>query len=264
MYPARLRPWFAALVLTLAGASQAEVITIRADPWLPYNGVGLRKPDGYMIDLAKRIAQINGHTVNYNNMPWDDAIAAVRKGEYDCVVGAAKDDAEDFAFPAESWGKSSNAFWGMAETTWRFTGIDSLESIRLLALEGYSYSETLDAYIAAHSTDGKVMMINPIRRAANTAVSNLVARKAEVFVEDINVMQQTLRGMQMQDRVINLGALDELTDVYVACTPAKPRGAEYVQMFSDGIKALRKSGELQKILDTYGLQDWFQPASPKR
>lgn len=259
MHPARSCSWVAALFLCLAAASQAEVITIRADPWLPYNGVGQRKPDGYMIDLAKRIAQINGHTVNYNNMPWDDAIEAVRKGEYDCVVGAAKDDAEDFAFPAESWGKSNNAFWGMAETTWRFTGIDSLESIRLLALEGYSYSETLDPYIEAHASDGKVMVINPIRRAANAAVSNLVARKADVFVEDVNVMQQTLRGMQMQDRVINLGALDELTDVYIACTPAKPRGAQYAQMFSEGLKALRNSGELQKILDAYGLQDWAQP-----
>lgn len=256
MHPAHLRPLFAALVLTVAGLSQAEVISIRADPWLPYNGVGRQKPDGYMIDLAKRIAQTNGHTVDYNNMPWDDAIAAVRKGEYDCVVGAAKDDAEDFAFPAESWGKSNNAFWGMAETTWRFTGIDSLERIRLIALEGYSYSESLDPYIEAHANDGKVMVINPIRRAANTAVSNLVARKAEVFVEDINVMQQTLRGMQMEDRVINLGALDELTDVYIACTPSKPRGAEYAKMFSDGIKTLRKSGELQKILDNYGLVDW--------
>lgn len=259
MHSACSRRFFVALAVCFAGACQAEVITIRADPWLPYNGVGLRKPDGYMIDLAKRIAQINGHTVNYNNMPWDDAIAAVRKGEYDCVVGAAKDDAEDFAFPAEAWGKSSNAFWGMAETTWRFTGIDSLESIRLLALEGYSYFEALDPYIEAHASDGKVMLINPIRRAANSAVSNLVARKADVFVEDINVMQLTLRGMQMEDRVINLGQLGELTDVYIACTPAKPRGAEYAQMFSEGIKALRKSGELQKILDAYGLQDWATP-----
>ena len=253
---------FAVCVLFLAGASSAEVISIRADPWLPYNGVGQRKPDGYMIDLAKRIAQTHGHSVNYNNMPWDDAIAAVRKGEYDCVVGAAKDDAPDFAFPSESWGKSSNAFWGIAESSWRFTGLDSLQDIRLLVLEGYSYSESLDAYIEEHANDGKVVTINPIRRAANTAISNLVARKAEVFVEDVNVMQQTLRGMQMEDRVINLGALDELTDVYIACTPAKPRGAEFAQMFSEGIKALRKSGELQKILDGYGLSDWQESASP--
>lgn len=244
------------VTLYIAPSSWAESISIRADPWLPYNGLGNKAPGGYMIDVAEKIARASGHTINYANMPWDDALAAVRKGEYDCVVGAARDDADDFMFPDASWGKSQNAFFGMAESPWRFTGLESLDAVRLAVIESYSYSDDLDAYIEAHRTDGKIVTITGIRRATMSAVSQLVSRKADAFVEDVNVMQQTLNTMQMTDRVVNKGTLDELTDIYVACTPAKPRGKEYAKMFSDGIVNLRASGELQTILDAYGLKDW--------
>lgn len=244
------------VLLLLVGAVSADTITIRADPWLPYNGIGNRPPAGYMIEFATRIAQANGHTIQYSNMPWDDAMVAVRKGEFDCVVGAAKDDAEDFEFPTVSWGKSSNTFWAMDGTTWRYTGMGSLDQVKLIVIDGYSYSEALDAYIEQHADDGKVLVVKPIRRAAMTAISNLVARKADAVVEDVNVMRQTLKDMAMEGRVIQIGELDEMNDVYIACTPAKPRGKQYAQMFSTGLEKLRSSGELQKILDNYGLTDW--------
>ncbi len=256
MHAFPLRAPFALCLLLFAGVVGAEKISIRADPWLPYNGVGSKAPAGYMIDAARLIARANGHTIEYLNLPWDDALVAVRRGDYDCVVGAAIDDADDFMFPQVSWGKSQNAFWGMAETSWRYTDISSLESVRLAVIVDYTYSDELDAYIAAHADDGKIVVIKGARRATMSAVSNLVARKADVFVEDLNVMQQTLAAMGMTDRVINLGTLDDLTDVYIACTPAHPRGKQYAQMFSDGLVKLRASGELQKILDSYGLKDW--------
>jgi polar amino acid transport system substrate-binding protein len=259
-----LRCLLAVAGLSIAAVSWADSITIRADPWLPYNGLGNKAPAGYMIDLAEKIARSNGHTIGYANMPWDDALAEVRKGTYDCVVGAARDDADDFMFPDASWGKSQNAFFGIAENPWRFNGMESLDSIRLAVIESYSYSDELDAYIEAHKTDGKVVTITGIRRATMSAVSQLVSRKADAFVEDVNVMQQTLNTMQMTDRMVNKGTLDELTDVYIACTPANPRGKQYAAMFSDGIVKLRTSGELKTILDAYGLKDWEGPDSIER
>ena len=47
----------ASLVLLFASAAVgADTISIRADEWLPYNGPGTKKPPGYMIELAEKIA----------------------------------------------------------------------------------------------------------------------------------------------------------------------------------------------------------------
>jgi polar amino acid transport system substrate-binding protein len=48
----------------------------------------------------------------------------------------------------------------------------------------------------------------------------------------------------------------EPEELYIACTPADPRGKRYADMFSVGIANLRKSGELATILDKYNLSDW--------
>lgn len=252
----KLRCLLAALAFCSTQTVHAEQITIRADPWLPYNGVAGKPPAGYMIDAAEQIAKANGHTIQYANMPWDDALAAVRAGQHDCVVGAAHDDAEGFAFPTLSWGRSQNAFFAMTGNPWRYAGVASLAGVRLAMIEGYSYSDELDAYIEAHANDGKVIVINGIRRATINAVSQMAAGKADVFVEDVNVMRQTLDEMAMTERVENHGNLDELTDVFIACTPARPQGAVYATMFSEGLARLRASGELAKILARYGLKDW--------
>lgn len=240
-------------------ATQAESISIRADEWLPYNGPATLKPPGYMIELAQKIAAANGHTISYATMPWDDAVAAVRRGAHDCVVGALKSDAEGFAFPAASWGTSQNAFYTLDDSKWHFAGIASLESVRLAVIEGYSYSDELDAYIEKNKADpNRIVMVSSAGRAQMNVVSRLISKKADVMVEDINVARQTIGKLNLNGRVVMADLTSEPDDLFIACTPADPRGKQYAQMFSDGIVKLRKSGELATILAKYNLSDWVE------
>jgi polar amino acid transport system substrate-binding protein len=248
-----------AACLAFSASAWAYDITIRADSRMPYRGPQNGQSAGYMIDLARKIALASGHTVNYANMPMRDALFAVRKGEFDCVVGVTREDAADFIFSDLSWGKSQNAFYAMTETSWRYNGLQSLESVRLAVVDGYSYSPELDAYIAAHRRDGSVVVVNNIRRPAISAVSQVATKKADVFVEDFMLMRQTLHTMQMTDRVVKVGVLDTPSDLYLACTPANWRGKEFAKVFSEGLAKLRDSGELQPILDQYAIKDWEGP-----
>jgi polar amino acid transport system substrate-binding protein len=248
----------ASLVLVFASAAVgADTISIRADEWLPYNGPGTKKPPGYMIELAEKIALANGHTISYATMPWDDAVAAVRRGAHDCVVGALKADAEGFAFPNEAWGMSQSAFYTLDDTKWRYNGIDSLANMRLAVIEGYSYSEEVDAYVEKFKADpARIVVISSAGRAQMNAVSRLISKKADVMVEDINVAKLTIGKLNLVGRVVMADVATEPEELYIACTPADPRGKRYADMFSVGIANLRKSGELATILDKYNLSDW--------
>jgi polar amino acid transport system substrate-binding protein len=57
-------------------------------------------------------------------------------------------------------------------------------------------------------------------------------------------------------RVISLGETGEPEEVYIACTPADPRGRAYADLFGKGTAQLRASGKLAEILKNYNLQDW--------
>ena len=246
---------FCGLLATLS--AQADAIRIRADEWLPYNGTTARKPPGYMIEIADAIAKANGHTVDYANLPWDDAVAAVRKGQFDCVVGALKSDAEGFQFPAEAWGKSQNVFYARKESPWKYSGPDSLATVKLVVIDGYSYGDEVDAYVEANKADAaKIKVVTSTGRARVHAFMHLVTNRADVFVEDVNVGDQTIASLQIGESIGRIGAVAEPDALYVACTPADPRGATYATLFSEGTRKLRESGELAKILAKYGVVDW--------
>ena len=81
---------------------QAEEITIVADEWCPFNCEPNSKAPGFMIEIATEIFSKAGHSVNYSTMDWDEALTAVRKGEFKAIVGAANEDAPDSIFVAFS------------------------------------------------------------------------------------------------------------------------------------------------------------------
>lgn len=248
---------FAALVVCSWSAA-ADTITIRADEWLPYNGGTRLNPPGYMIEMAQAIAKDNGHEIDYRNMAWDDALAAARAGRIDCVVGAYISDAEGFAFPKASWGKSGNDFWVLADSKWRYEGVDSLASVRLAIAEGYSYGDEIDAWIKANRADPERIVVVPvIGRASARMIARLVGRQADVMVEDANVLAYALEQAKMeQGRIVSAGNSGAPEDVYIACTPAHPRGRQWADMFDAGTQSLRSSGRLKEILARYNLADW--------
>lgn len=235
----------------------ADTITIRADEWLPYNGPVSRKPPGYMIEMADAIAAKNGHTIEYKTMPWDDAVESSRKGDIDCVVGALKTDAEGFMFPEESWGSSLNGLFSLVDLNYEYTGIESFAKVRIAVIAGYSYNDEIDAYVEANKADpSKVVVVNSTGRALMNAVSRLVSNKADVIIEDVNVAASTFKKMTMDDRMKSVGVIGEPEPLYIACTPANPRGKQFADMFSAGTVELRSSGQLAEILEKYGLEDW--------
>lgn len=238
----------------VASIAQADTITIRSDSWYPYNGKPGGKPEGYMIEAARAIAKLNGHSIDYRLLDWDASIAQVTSGNVDCLVGATKDDAPKLAFPAQSWGKSNNVMFVLAENPWSFKGIASLKGQKLVVISGYAYGDTLDAHIKAAPKDSVLSIANN-RNSLTLAIQQLVTKKGTVLVEDSNVAFAKFAQLEMIGRFRVAGQVDEASDVYIACTPSA-KGRKYVAMFNAGLVALRKSGELKKILTRHGLQDW--------
>lgn len=244
-----------ATVFLLSTLSHANTVTIRADEWYPINGVPGAKNPGYMIELAQVILAKHGHTVEYRSMPWERSLKEVRRGSFDCVVGAYKEDAPDFIFPDNAWGSIESTFYVKNETAWRYTNMDSLKNIVIGAIGGYAYSEEFDEYIKQNKGKGKVQVINA-NNALEQNIKKLLKGRIDVVIESHLVMEAKLKSMKATDKVKSAGVLVEAENMYIACSPAKSTSKEYVKLFSDGIKELRTTGKLKEILGKYGLKDW--------
>lgn len=257
---AMLRARIAMSVLLLAmatGPARGDTIRIRADEWYPYNGDPRGELPGYMIELARIIAERNGHQIDYRLLTWEEALAATRAGRADCVVGAYHGDAPDFRFPDVAWGRATDAFFHRVGEAWRYTGNDDLAQVRLAVISGYEYSETVQAYLASAPAE-RLVRIENTRNGLSKGLMLLVTHRADVVVEDANVAHAKIAGMGLSERIVEAGRVGKSEDVFIACTPARPQGEAWAKMFGEGLETMRRGRELQPLLSRYGLRDWAQ------
>ena len=248
-----------AIALSVGSIAAADTIRIRADEWLPYNGRSNLRPPGYMIEMAKAIAEAAGHRIDYRHIPWDDALAGVKAGTFDCVVGATVEEAPGFALPSQPWGQSQSVAYTRADSTLRVASEEDIKALRLAVLPDYSYGEVLDAWIAGEGAGSdRLVTVDTGVRASRAVLSYLIAGKVDVVVDDRNVILNTLRDEGLEGRVLERMAVGPADPIYIACTPADPRGATYAALFDEGTRALRESGKLAEILAAYGLSDWAE------
>src|SRR5690606_2990482 len=145
------------------------------------------------------------------------------------------------------------------------TGVQTCALPILIYIPGYSYGEDLDPWIEQNA--GNPAVVVPVTsggRAAMSAISKLVAKLGDVFVEDRNVIAHNLKQLDMVGRLKPQVVVDEEpTPIFIACSKAHLRGARFASMFEEGTRQLRASGELAKILEPYGLADW-ESAQPEQ
>jgi polar amino acid transport system substrate-binding protein len=255
---AHLKTLLFLLLITFSSAqlAAAEPLSIRADLWPPYNDEPKSIKPGYMIQVMWEIFKPLGYAIDYQPLSWTDSLEAVRKGQFNAVVGATKDDAPDLIFPQEVFGMSDTAFFVKKGTAWKFTGVESLPQIRLGVIESYSYNEELDVYINANKGTKRIVEAKGADPLADL-VSMLQSGKIDAIAEDTNVMLNTMISSKvLLGSIIPAGKCAEISALYVAFSPKNPKSRELATRFDSGLKELRTSGKLQAILKLYGLQDW--------
>lgn len=235
-----------------AKPEQQNRITIAADPWCPHNCEAGSEREGYMVEIAKEAFAMARLEVRYINMSWARALQQADDGHIDAVVGAFIGDAPDFVFPDEAIGYAGTALYTNTESHWTYQGVDSLKYQKLLAINGYSYSPKLDAYIEQHQDDPDRVWIISGPSPLDRAIEILEQGRSDVLLEDRYVMQWTLEQLGQQ---VNLRLVSRLPEapIYIAFSPANSRSPELAALLTDGVRKLRESGRLNEILAGYGL-----------
>ena len=84
-------------------------------------------------------------------------------------------------------------------------------------------------------------------------VDRLKQGNLDVVIEDQYVFHYFMKTHHAQFR--NAGALGR-EKVYIALSPSLPESPAVARALDEGLRDLRASGELEKILTFYGIQDW--------
>ena len=247
----------AGLALSPLPLVAGQVISLRADIWYPFNGQPDDPKPGYVVEILRTVFEPKGYKIDYQIMPWKRAIAEGEKGTIQGIIGASKTDAPTYTYPEETIGVSDSFFFVKKGSAWKYTGIDSLKGKLLGIASGYCYSDPLDSYIQANAGNPKLIDESSGDSPLELGIKKLKAGRIEVFVEMEVVFWAEVDRMGLsRDDFVCVGALGKPENLFVAFSPVKPESKELAAVFTEGLRSLRKSGELAKILSRYNVKDW--------
>lgn len=243
---------------TVAFAAQvrADQIVLAADIWCPMSCESNTAAPGYMVEIAQIILANAGHRVTYEVLPWKRAIKECREGTIHGIIGAYVEEAPDFIFPDNDLGLFGNEMFVKRENPWRYTALASLNEMRLGVIAEYAYSAELDAYIAAHQTNPQRIQMAHGETPLEINIRRLEHDRVDVLIETTPVFWYTVRQLGGAEYFRSAGIATEPKKLYIAFSPVNVQSPAYARILSEGIVALRASGELSRILQKYHLEDW--------
>lgn len=242
-------------VPALAGeAPSRQTLVIAADEWCPYNCASGSAEPGFVIEILRAVYEPQGYTVDYQVIPWSRAVADGAKGRFDAVVGATYEEAAGFVFPDEPVGHVANDFFIRRGDVWRYTGVKSLQGVRLGVIRGYEYSGVIDPYLAGQGMPAVQWAHGD--EALETNLRKLVSDRLDAVMDERNVVFFTAKKLGLREQIAYAGSDGDYDPIFVAFSPARDDAADLAARFDQGLRAMRADGRLKAILDRYGLDDW--------
>jgi polar amino acid transport system substrate-binding protein len=231
-----------------------ETLRLRADLWMPYNGDPAAEHPGFAVELAKAIFEPQNIKVDYETMPWVEALEAAREGRIEGVIGASPGtETKGLTVPQESIGEPRVVMLVRKDSLWQFENNSSLKNIRLGVIEGYSYWDSLDEYIKANSAP-KIVLFKGDTPLVD-ALTQLKAGKIDAVPETMAVFVWTAKGMGLSPSEFRIVHTHQNEPIYMAFSNT-PAGVKYAKLFDEGMQKLRASGKLAALLKSYGMTDW--------
>lgn len=255
MITCAFRCWLAAVVLFLAAlrpAVAADSVILAADHWCPHTCDPAGGPPGYMVEIAREALALAGIRTVYQLRPWSTAMSDVRAGLIDGVVGTLASEAPDLSHNHRALGRQANAFVVRVDDPLVLAGLDSLGQRRIATVRDYSYSPTIDSWLAAHAAQ---VTAQPGNRAADNNLDRLLNQKVDVVIDDEAVLRDAVIRLGLGAKV-RVAGRQSGGPLHIAFSQARQYNRDLGALLDDGIAKLRRSGRLAEILAAYGLADW--------
>lgn len=242
------------LMVATAFAQSKGSISIAGEKWAPYNNYVLDKTKpGFMFEIVEAVLKKNGYSFTYKETPWARAVVDAQTGAADALMTADKLTAVGFTFPDEPMGFSVTKFYTKKDSAWEFKGLGSLATKKVGILNGVSYGDAFDKYVTANPSSFDVISGSD---AVQRSFQKLDAGRIDAYLEDSAVAGYFFQQNKQMGTYKESGTLEGGVEMFLAFSPKFAKGKEIAALMTDGVRQMRKSGELKTILDKYGVKDW--------
>jgi TRAP-type C4-dicarboxylate transport system substrate-binding protein len=208
---------------------------------------------GVLIDIVKSIFDKKEIQVEIQYYPMKRAMRMLDNSAIDGVIGILQRNAPQLIYPEKSIGQVQYLMYTSAKSDWFYTGLNSLKG-QILGVEvGKSYG-IVDSYIQRHAKDNRIIYQHYGESSPANLIQLLKNNYIDILLEDKNIFD--FHTKNEKDVTLEEGGVIPADHLYIGFSPSNKRAQEFADLITSGITGIRETGELTKILATYGLSDW--------
>lgn len=254
---------FFVLVLPFAAIAKpttekmSKEVKIATFDFCPYQCPNLAGRPGIMTEAAKLIFTRAGYTVKMIQTPFARALKGTEEGTYDAILSLNSLNSKTILLSKEKAGFLDQRFYTHKDSTWKYEGPESLQKIKIATIAGYNYtllSPELQKHISDNEKTGKVITLTG-SEGPQRAFMMILSKRITTFNEAKSVFEFFTHETKTSQK-FRIDASLGGCPLWSGFSPQGNRGAMLRDIFDNGIRDLRKSGELNEILAKYGVSDW--------
>lgn len=230
------------LLLLLSTRCFAEHILIAAeDSWPPYSDNAGR---GISYNLVSAAYALAGHDIVIDVVPYARALHYTEIGKVQACWNVTRQPSTEalFYFGEQPLLRAQASYYYPKGAARNFSGPASIpDGVRIGVIIDYEYGE---AYSSHQHRFEQVSVPNQ-----DQLIKMLLAHRIDAAIMFDEVAKYTLREMGLAEDVIERGAVNHVSDIYVAFSKQYPQHRQLAADLDRGLQALKDSGRYKELFD---------------
>jgi len=230
---------------------KAETIKVSGIDWCPQICISEDKP-GYVVELVNEIFKGTNYSLEIEHFPWSRAIHNVLQGQHDALLSPAKAEAPNLIYPTLAVGKQQMCFFTAKDSTWTYSGPNSLGNLQIgIALD--SSIEELNDYVKNNLEQFQFQPYH--ERYILQNARKLDKKRIDTFLMTKNTTLYSLSKAGLLDQYREAGCVSN-TPIYMAFTPSpskKNNIEKIISVFEQRMETLNKTPFYKNLMKKYGL-----------
>ena len=213
---------------------------------------------GVVIDIFRAVTAMNGMTYRDVEVPSKRKFTALDSDFSNVTtVWSTNKKALASVVPAEE--AIVAVRWGTAtrnDLDFMFRTLEDLKNVVLIVSATMDFSQEFEDYLQAGEKSGRIILLYG-EDVARRGMNLLSRERGDVYLTGMIPLGHRIKNWGYVGK-FNVAHAPYFPTAYVypSFSNNNPKAQVYADMMTDGIRKLRETGQLAKILAAYGLTDW--------
>lgn len=228
-----------------------ESLKIASIDWCPQLCAS-GEQEGYVKDIVQLVFKGSPYQIQITDYPWSRSILLVRNGDAQALLSPAKAEAPSLLYPQYEVGVQRMCFFTHRRSTWEYSGVSSLIDLQIGIATDTSVEE-LNSFIVSHKKQFQFMPYTGTY--VQKSVRKLIQGRMDAFLFTRNTTLYELSKLKAQDQIREAGCVSE-AKIYMAFSPdnkQREKVEKMMKFFDQRMSQLKAQGEIEKIMQNYGL-----------